>query len=187
MFTIPWLNTQIDHAKEPINFIHWEPQPNLYHIFHFSCLFPTEVTIAYFRTINFASMCKQYQHSEQIAEMQRHLSNFITRPFLNAMNNRLKLSLSDYFVLQVGRENILEDTLNHLWGQERRLLLKPLKVKLGTSDGEMGHDQGGVTYEFFRIVLAEAFKPDYGKFQFISPQWPYWLLLFSRYVCGRPR
>lgn len=164
MFSIEWLNTQIDQTKEPINFLHWEPQPNSYHIFQFSCLFPAESMVSYFRVINFASMCKQYQHSEQISEMQRHLGTFITRPYLDAMNRRLKLSLSDYFVLQVGREHILKDTLNQLWGQEKRLLLKPLKVKLGTFDGEMGHDQGGVTYEFFRVVLEEAFKPDYGMF-----------------------
>ena len=41
-------------------------------------------------------------------------------------------------------------------------MLKPLKVKIGREEGEIGLDHGGVTYEFFRIVLSEAFKPEHG-------------------------
>lgn len=169
MFPIPWLHERIDQNKESVKFLRWEQQPNACHIFQYPCLFQPEYLIGYFRTINFTSMCRQYQHSEQIVEMQRHLDNFTTPPFLDVINNRLKLSLSDYFVLQVGRDHLLEDTLNQLWGQEKRLLLKPLKVKMGTLDGELGHDQGGVTYEYFRVVLEEAFKPDYGMFV-VDPQ-----------------
>lgn len=75
----------------------------------------------------------------------------------------MKVTFDDYLVLDVSREHTLEETLNQLWGQERRMLLKPLKVKMGLEAGEVGLDQGGVTYEFFRVVLSEAFKPGTGR------------------------
>jgi len=71
--------------------------------------------------------------------------------------------------LDVSRENPLKDTLDQLWGQEKRMLLKPLKVKMGHEEGEVGQDHGGVTYEFFRVVLGEAFQPENGMFT-IDPQ-----------------
>ena len=30
-------------------------------------------------------------------------------------------------------------------------------------DGEEGVDEGGVQKEFFQLVIAELFKPDYGE------------------------
>jgi hypothetical protein len=92
----------------------------------------------------------------------------------------LNVTLSEFLVLNVPREGALEQTLNQLWGLEERLLLKPLKVKMGLQGGEVGLDQGGVTYEFFRVVLSEAFKPDTGM-----PEYPLLLtinLTPTRYV-----
>jgi hypothetical protein len=65
-------------------------------------------------------------------------------------------------VLDVRREHVLEDTLNQLWGKERRELLRPLKVQMGMDEGEQGQDQGGVSQEYFRVVFEKAFNPDTG-------------------------
>jgi hypothetical protein len=34
---------------------------------------------------------------------------------------------------------------------------------MGHKEGEVGLDHGGVTYEFFRVVLSEAFRPENGE------------------------
>lgn len=80
------------------------------------------------------------------------------------MRDRMDIAFSDYFVLQVSRKDALKETLDHLWGNEKRLLRKPLKIRLGDDFGEIGIDQGGVTYEFFQIVLSQAFQPDTGEY-----------------------
>ena len=99
-------------------------------------------------------------HTQQ---MLRQLDVFLREPYLYMIKHRLKVTLNDYLVLDVSREQPLKDTLDQLWRQERKTLLKPLKVKLGQQEGEVGLDHGGVTYEFFRVVIGEAFAPDYGK------------------------
>jgi hypothetical protein len=68
-------------------------------------------------------------------------------------------------LLDIERQHVLESAFNQLWGRERRELLKPLKVVM-RMDGkdEEAADHGGVSQEFFRLVLAKAFDPEYGMF-----------------------
>ncbi|KAF1845100.1 ubiquitin-protein ligase E3A [Cucurbitaria berberidis CBS 394.84] len=169
MFEIPFFNERLDIEVEPFRFVDWEEQPNTFHIFQYSNLFPAQHLVAYFRTINFTSMVAQYDHATRIHQMHRSLDMFIREPYWWLIKSRMRVTLRDYLVLDVSRENPLKDTLDQLWGQEKRMLLKPLKVKMGQREGEVGLDHGGVTYEFFRVVLSEAFKPDNGMFT-IDPQ-----------------
>ena len=82
--------------------------------------------------------------------------------------NRLRKPLNTYLVVEARRDCVLEDALNQLWHREKRELLRPLKVRLGTSEGEEGVDHGGIQMEFFHLVMAEALRPEYGKFS--NPQ-----------------
>jgi len=42
---------------------------------------------------------------------------------------------------------------------------KDLKKQLVVEfEGEQGVDEGGVSKEFFQLIVEEIFKPDYGKF-----------------------
>ena len=163
MFEIPYFNERLDIVEEPLKFLSWEEQPNTIHIFQYPMLFPAEYLVRYFRTINFTSMMAQYDHTTRMHQMQRSLDIFLREPHLWLIKSCMKVTLSDYLVLDVSREDPLKDTLNQLWGLEKRTLLKPLKVKMGQHEGEVGADHGGVTYEFFRVVLSGAFKPDHGK------------------------
>ncbi|KAG0414101.1 hypothetical protein HPB47_008741, partial [Ixodes persulcatus] len=63
-----------------------------------------------------------------------------------------------YLVLYVGRENIVNDTLNQLADQSAADLKKPLKVQF---HGEDAVDAGG---EFFLLLLKEILDPKYGMF-----------------------
>ncbi|XP_049514109.1 probable E3 ubiquitin-protein ligase HERC4 isoform X10 [Dermacentor silvarum] len=66
-----------------------------------------------------------------------------------------------YLVLYVGRENIVNDTLNQLADQSAADLKKPLKVQF---HGEDAVDAGGVKKEFFLLLLKEILDPKYGMF-----------------------
>ncbi|KAF2468522.1 uncharacterized protein BDR25DRAFT_304945 [Lindgomyces ingoldianus] len=169
MFHIPYLNEHLDLVKEPMKFLSRGPTINSFHLLQCPFLFTPRDLVAHFRTINFTRMYKQFEETERAMHLQRELDPFLREPYWWLIRSRLKVTFTDYLVLDVRREHALEDTLNQLWGQEKRLLMKPLKVKMGQQEGEVGLDQGGVTYEFFRVVLSEAFNPDKGMFT-IDPQ-----------------
>lgn len=163
MFKIPFLNERLDTAEESVNFMTWKEQPNTLHIFQYPALFPFECLVKYFRTINLTKMMAQYNHTTRMQQMQALYEKYLREPHNWLIRSRMKITMSDYLVLNVSREEPLKDTLDQLWGVERRTLLKPLKVKMGQDEGEVGADHGGVTYEFFRVVLSDAFKPDHGE------------------------
>jgi hypothetical protein len=164
MFEIPFFNERFDAVEEPVKFLDWEEQPNTLHILQYPTLFPEEYLVRYFRTINFTSMMEQYNQTIRTRQMRGLLQMFLRDPHNWLIKNKMKVTLSDYLFLNVSREKPLKDTLDQLWGLEKRMLLKPLKVQMGAEEGELGQDHGGVTYEFFRVVLSEAFKPDHGKY-----------------------
>ncbi|KAI8935447.1 hypothetical protein NX059_008020 [Plenodomus lindquistii] len=165
MFEMPLFNEKLDQINEPSRFINWVPTLNELHIFQYPSLFSTHQLVTYFRTINFTTMFAQYDHTIRTQSLQNSLDIFLKGPVERLLSSQMKTTLSDRLFLAISRENALEDTLDLLWGQERRMLLKPLKVKIGTeSAGDYGTDMGGVTNEYFSLVLQEAFKPDNGMF-----------------------
>lgn len=71
-----------------------------------------------------------------------------------------------YLRLQVRRDHIIEDALVSLEmiSQDNPTdLKKQLYVEF---EGEQGIDEGGVSKEFFQLVVEEIFNPDYGMFTF---------------------
>lgn len=71
-----------------------------------------------------------------------------------------------YLILKVSRDNIIRDALIRLEviaADNPSQLQKQLVVEF---DGEEGVDEGGVSKEFFTLVLQEILKPDYGMFRF---------------------
>lgn len=162
MFEIPFLNEQIDAVEEPLRFLTWDEQPNTLHILQFPRLFPMKYLVRYFRTVNFSCMMAQYDQTTRVRQMQRSLDMFLRDSHRWLIKTRMDVTLSEYLVLDISRDHPLQDALNQLWGLEKRMLLKPLKVNMGKHEGEVGADHGGVTYEFFRVVLSQAFQPDHG-------------------------
>jgi hypothetical protein len=162
MFEIPFFNERLDAVAEPVNFLSFEEQPNTFHILQYPALFPARYLVKYFRTINYTSMMKEFDHSTRMHHMKGLLDKFLREPHEWMILSRMKLTLKELLILDISRRQPLRDTFDQLWGLEKRALLKPLKVKMGHAEGEYGVDQGGVTYEFFRVVLSEAFSPHYG-------------------------
>jgi hypothetical protein len=183
MLVMPFLTERLDRVEAPLEFLARESSPNQLHLLQYPSLLPMRDIISYFRTVNFTSMMKQYDHTTRIHQMRRSLDMFIREPFWWVIKSRMKVTLSDFLVLEVSREKVLEDTLDHLWKQERRMLMKPLKVRMGQQEGEVGLDHGGVTYEFFRVVLREAFKPEYGKL--LCPSLSHFALAHALKACSQ--
>jgi len=67
-----------------------------------------------------------------------------------------------YLSLEVSRDQLLEDTVHELLHFFVDDLKKPLKVAF---KGEEGVDAGGVSKEFFQLLSAELFNPDFGLFK----------------------
>ncbi|XP_063233453.1 ubiquitin-protein ligase E3A [Bacillus rossius redtenbacheri] len=69
-----------------------------------------------------------------------------------------------YLRLKVRRDHIIEDALVELEMvamENPKDLKKQLVVEF---DGEQGIDEGGVSKEFFQLIVEEIFNPDYGMF-----------------------
>ena len=62
-------------------------------------------------------------------------------------------------VLEIDRSNIVSSALNQLSYRESNELRKRLNVKF---KGEPGVDQGGLTKEFFQLLIADLFDVKYG-------------------------
>lgn len=70
---------------------------------------------------------------------------------------------SQYLILKVRRENVIEDSLQQLVRLSADTLKKPLKVKF---IGEEGVDEGGVQKEYFQILIRQLLDPAFGMFTY---------------------
>ncbi|CAM1307289.1 HECTD2 (predicted) [Pycnogonum litorale] len=82
--------------------------------------------------------------------------------------------------LNVRRSNIVSDSLNEIANKQSDLK-KKLKV---TFTGEPGLDMGGLTKEWFLLLLRQIFLPDYGMFVYHQKSKCYW---FSTTQSGNMR
>jgi E3 ubiquitin-protein ligase HERC4 len=91
-----------------------------------------------------------------------------------AANNILTLfgaPANMYIMLNVTRENIVEDTIRELTQLTSSDLKKPLKVKFA---GEEAEDAGGVRKEFFILLLKDVLDAKYGMFKYYEDSRSIW-------------
>ena len=81
-----------------------------------------------------------------------------------------------YLLLNVRRSNIVNDTLNIILSYDASSYKLPLRVIF---DGEEGIDEGGVTKEFFQLMIKELFDPDFGMFIYDLNTRLFWLNMHS--------
>ena len=72
--------------------------------------------------------------------------------------------------LEIRREYIIEDTINIMSKVPKDKLTRPFMV---TFIGEEGFDIGGVSREYFNLLLEKLFSPDYCMFTLINKKY-YW-------------
>ena len=163
-YQTPYLSDRLDFMEVPLEWVSCNEEGAFVHLLSYPFLFAPSVLISYFRAINYNGMSKAFEG----AKMAYHLASRMT--FTDPRTNRgairvqtqLRIAQSRYFVLEVRREDLLADAMNQLWRRQKRELMRPLKVCIGSEEGEEGFDLGGVQQEFFRVAVAEALDPKYG-------------------------
>ncbi|KAJ6095667.1 hypothetical protein N7486_006413 [Penicillium sp. IBT 16267x] len=165
-FHTPILAERLDPLEMPVAWVGSLPNNRTMHLMSYSFLFPPSYLVIYFRALNYSAMSKYFEAAMTTTRhvTQTAYSNSINVTDDSPLLQRLKVSMSTYFVLNVRRDNVLTDSLNQLWRREKRELMRPLKVQMGMDEGEEGLDHGGVQQEFFCVLMAEALDPSYGMF-----------------------
>ncbi|XP_072171197.1 ubiquitin-protein ligase E3A-like [Diadema setosum] len=82
--------------------------------------------------------------------------------------------LNPYLKLKVRRDHVVDDALVRL---EMIAMDNPLDLKKQLYvefEGEQGVDEGGVSKEFFQLVIEEIFNPDIGMFTMNTELQTYW-------------
>ncbi|KAF9582823.1 hypothetical protein BGW38_010715 [Lunasporangiospora selenospora] len=74
----------------------------------------------------------------------------------------IRAGSSPYLVLELGRERLVEEAFEQIT-KKHADLKKPLKVAF-VDVGEEGMDQGGVTKEFFQLMVEKVFDSRFGLF-----------------------
>jgi len=111
------------------------------------CNYPFMFDPAAKETILRTDQAYSQQQAQQTAVLQMFLSGQAAIPYL---------------LLHVSRGNIVQETITQLQMASKEDLKKPLRVKF---EGEEAEDAGGVTKEFFLLLIKEILNPDYGMFK----------------------
>ena len=169
LFWMPFIADSFDDMLMPSQWLSFHADNRQMHILSFSFLFEPEVLVRYFRAINIAIMKKSHMDATIVYNDTRQYvwttsPNQIPLHGAKEVLAHLRPHMAKYFVLTIRRDDILNDAINQIWRRQRRELMKPLRVRIGKDEGEDGLDHGGVQQEFFRLLFAEAFRPDYGMF-----------------------
>jgi hypothetical protein len=75
-----------------------------------------------------------------------------------------------HFCVDVRRDHLIQDTVRVISEARDLDLVRPLAI---TFQGEEGIDTGGVSREFFHLVIEQLFSPDYGMFKVLLNKY-YW-------------
>lgn len=169
---MPYVADNLDLVDVPTHWLVRHPSGPA-HLLDYTWLFDEATLITFFRSINYRRMSKAF---EEAADYTGHVNNLIRPGSLMVeegrrryLYHRLQVALSRFLVLEIRRANVLEDAFDQLWRREERELSRPIKIRLGEDTGEEGADLGGVQQEFFRMAIAEAMNPDYGRFSAAKP------------------
>ena len=166
LFRMAFVAETFDDMSMPSEWLAFRADNRQMHLLSFSFLFEPKLLVKYFRGINIAIMKKSHEDATIVYNDVRQYLCVQSIPVAGAKEilAHLRPHMAKYFVLTIRRDDILNDAINQIWRRQRRELMRPLRVRIGKDEGEDGLDHGGVQQEFFRLVFAEAFRPDYGMF-----------------------
>ena len=166
-FRTEYFAERLDPLAMPLEWLKFESNKRTVHLLDFPYLFNPSTLVTYFRSINYSRMNQAYEVARATSGLMRSIDpEMKLLPDQSAryrLLDRLQTGTSCFMVLEISRRNVLEDTFNAIWRREEREIMRPLKIRLGEEGGEEGMDSGGVQQEFFRLAIAAALDPDYGK------------------------
>uniref|UniRef100_A0A670ZJ07 Probable E3 ubiquitin-protein ligase HECTD2 n=1 Tax=Pseudonaja textilis TaxID=8673 RepID=A0A670ZJ07_PSETE len=155
-------NSTLDHIDLMEDYHNWQCYGNS-HRFSF-CQYPFIISIAAKKVII-------QKDSEQ------QMINIARQSLVDKVSRRQRPDMNMLFLnVKVRRMHLVSDSLDELT-RKRADLKKKLKV---TFVGEAGLDMGGLTKEWFLLLIRQIFQPDYGMFTYHKDSQCHW---FSSLNC----
>ncbi|XP_040530098.1 probable E3 ubiquitin-protein ligase HECTD2 isoform X2 [Gallus gallus] len=155
-------NSTLDHIDLMEEYHNWQCYGNS-HRFSF-CQHPFIISIAAKKVII------QRDSEQQMISIAR-------QSLVDKVSRRQKPDMNMLFLnVKVRRTHLVSDSLDELT-RKRADLKKKLKV---TFVGEAGLDMGGLTKEWFLLLIRQIFHPDYGMFTYHKDSHCHW---FSSFKC----
>ncbi|THY78243.1 hypothetical protein D6C86_00299 [Aureobasidium pullulans] len=161
LFMTPAAFRILDVDKAAQDWLSYKSDVNSRHLLSFKFLFSTKRIIQLVRTSHHILMRRAYNEADATWHLRRRTMPEVNLQDVIYLDRRLRASQDHYLVLKINRHSILSDAFDQLWHREKRELLRPLRIRMGIDEGEIGHDLGGVQIEFFKLVCQEAFSPGY--------------------------
>uniref|UniRef100_A0A1Q3F9S7 Putative hect e3 ubiquitin ligase n=1 Tax=Culex tarsalis TaxID=7177 RepID=A0A1Q3F9S7_CULTA len=109
--------------------------------------------------------------TDQSLQMHQAMQNSVNQTGFLAMFLPEVQTIAQYIVLNVTRENIVQDTIRELAQYTANDLKKPIKIRF---QGEEAEDAGGVRKEFFMLLLRDILDPKYGMFKTFEDSQSIW-------------
>ncbi|XP_026526564.1 probable E3 ubiquitin-protein ligase HECTD2 [Notechis scutatus] len=149
-------NSTLDHIDLMEDYHNWQCYGNS-HRFSF-CQYPFIISIAAKKVII-------QKDSEQ------QMINIARQSLVDKVSRRQRPDMNMLFLnVKVRRMHLVSDSLDELT-RKRADLKKKLKV---TFVGEAGLDMGGLTKEWFLLLIRQIFQPDYGMFTYHKDSHCHW-------------
>nr|XP_009933995.1 PREDICTED: probable E3 ubiquitin-protein ligase HECTD2 [Opisthocomus hoazin] len=156
-------NSTLDHIDLMEEYHNWQCYANSHSRFSF-CQYPFIISIAAKKVII------QRDSEQQMISIAR-------QSLVDKVSRRQKPDMNMLFLnVKVRRTHLVSDSLDEL-ARKRADLKKKLKV---TFVGEAGLDMGGLTKEWFLLLIRQIFHPDYGMFTYHKDSHCHW---FSSFKC----
>ncbi|KAL4640071.1 putative E3 ubiquitin-protein ligase HECTD2 isoform X1 [Arapaima gigas] len=110
-------------------------------------------------------------------DSEQQMISMARQSLVDKVSRRQRVDMSLLFLnIKVRRQQLLSDSLDELT-RKRADLKKKLKV---TFVGEAGLDMGGLTKEWFLLLVRQIFHTDYGMFTYLKESSCHW---FSSWKC----
>ncbi|XP_048843738.1 probable E3 ubiquitin-protein ligase HECTD2 isoform X2 [Brienomyrus brachyistius] len=110
-------------------------------------------------------------------DSEQQMISMARQSLVDKVSRRQRVDMSLLFLnIKVRRQQLVSDSLNELT-RKRADLKKKLKV---TFVGEAGLDMGGLTKEWFLLLIRQIFHTDYGMFTYFKNSHCHW---FSSWKC----
>ncbi|XP_026869280.2 probable E3 ubiquitin-protein ligase HECTD2 [Electrophorus electricus] len=110
-------------------------------------------------------------------DSEQQMISMARQTLVDKVSRRQRVDMSLLFLnIKVRRQQLVSDSLDEL-SRKRADLKKKLKV---TFVGEAGLDMGGLTKEWFLLLIRQIFHTDYGMFMYVKDLHCHW---FSSWKC----
>lgn len=160
---VPVIPARLDANDVARSYLDSEGDDNNVHVLDFPALFNLQELAIYFRTINHTRMHRAHSDTEKAEKLHERYERLLDLD--DEPEGRIGWLQEHYLLLNISRQDVIQDAFDQLWQRRKSELFRPLRVRLGETDVlEVGHDLGGVQIEFFNLVWRELLNEKAGMF-----------------------